>query len=84
MGGSQLPDTNEIENLIMVCEGCHLHVESHRTWAYDNGFLVRQNGVPAAVPLRLYGIKTRGTLVALTDDAAYAPVREAPLPEVER
>jgi hypothetical protein len=78
MGGSQLPDTNEIENLLLLNEDCHLYVESHRTWAYEHGFLVRQGDVPAAVPVRLHGVKTRGSRVVLTDDAAYRPVRDVP------
>lgn len=68
-GGTRRPETNYLSNLLLICGtattpgGCHLAIESNRTWAYDQGFLVRQHHDPATTPV-LY----RGSLVLLGDD----------------
>lgn len=49
MGGSQLPDTNAPQNLLILCLSCHELVESRRTEAYAGGMLVRQDADPAEV-----------------------------------
>jgi hypothetical protein len=82
MGGSQLQDTNDIENALMLDADCHERIESHRSWAYEHGFLVRQNDIPAAVPVALHSLNESAGWMLLTDDAAYRPVEPAALPEV--
>lgn len=55
MGGSRDPLTSSPANGLTLCGGpfngsqCHEHIESHRTWALDHGFLVRQGVDPASV-----------------------------------
>lgn len=45
MGGSRDPRTNDPRNLVLLCgsgvTGCHGEVESNRTRARDEGWLVR-------------------------------------------
>jgi 5-methylcytosine-specific restriction protein A len=89
MGGSKRRDTNGIENLLLLSPDAHARVESERTEAYANGWLVRQNAVPAAVPvlladivaMRLFG-DPLPWFVLLTDDGGYWPVEELNLPGV--
>ncbi len=90
MGGSQLPDTNGVENALMLGAGCHAWVESNRTWAYRHGFIVRQDDIPAAIPVRLYAVACawaaehpakHGLLVQLTEDAGYRPVETVEVPD---
>jgi hypothetical protein len=69
MGGTRRLDTNGLANLVMLCEPCHLRVESHRTEAYLNGWLVPQQADPALVPF-LY----RRRFVLLTELGAVEPV----------
>lgn len=76
MGGSRLDDTNSVENLMLLSPEAHEHVERNRSEAYERGWLVRQDAVPAAVPVVVM-VDGRPALVLLTDDAAYAPVEEA-------
>lgn len=51
MGGTQRIDTNQPQNLILLCgsgtTGCHAWVEQHRTKATLYGFLVSQWHNPA-------------------------------------
>ena len=68
-GGSKRADTNGFPNLLHICNECHLWVESLRTRAGDNGWLVEQGHVPADEPV-LY----RGALVWLRDDGGVDPV----------
>lgn len=55
MGGSRDPLTASPANGLTLCAGpyngnqCHEHIESHRRWALDHGFLVRQGTDPASV-----------------------------------
>jgi 5-methylcytosine-specific restriction enzyme A len=92
MGGSQLPDTSGIENALMLNADCHSWVESNRTWGYRHGFIVRQDELPAAIPVLLYAVRCavnvehppqHGQLSYLTDDAGYRPVESVALPEVD-
>lgn len=69
MGGSRLPETNGIENLLLLDADCHRRVEKERTAGYEGGWLVRQDAAPAEVPVLI-----RGSLVFLTDDGGYRPV----------
>lgn len=54
-GGSSRPDTNLPSNLVLLCgtstTGCHGFCESERDAAREQGWLVRQGGDPAAVPV---------------------------------
>lgn len=40
-------------NIVLLCLDCHTYVESHRTEALDNGWLVRRNSqdLPEEIPL---------------------------------
>jgi len=42
---------NEPENLLLLCEKCHMTVESNRKTAVDNGFLLRESDDPAVSPV---------------------------------
>lgn len=77
MGGSQLPDTNTIVNLLLLDADCHQIIESERTAGYEGGWLVRQGDDPAAVPVLI-----RLNLMLLTEDGGYRPVEDSQLPEV--
>lgn len=50
---------NTAENLLLLCgsgtTGCHGYVESHRTEAYNHGYLVRTGFDPLDVPVLLAG-----------------------------
>lgn len=73
MGGTNEELFNSPANLALLCgsgtTGCHGEVESHRTQAREDGWLVWQSWDPAQAPMRVFG---RG-LVLLTDDWGYAP-----------
>lgn len=75
LGGTKDPAINALSNLLWVCgdgvQGCHGHMESHRTEAYAMGWLVRHGTSPAAVPVHLWD----GRRVLLDDSGgwAYAP-----------
>jgi len=83
MGGSKLPDTNSIENILVLCTEHHEYIERHRRDAYAQGYLVRQNAIPAAVPVVVQPDPDRpGFFALLTDDGQYRPVEDTELPEV--
>lgn len=77
MGGSQLPDTNSIENLLLLDASCHERVESERTAAYAGGWLVRQDDIPAAVAVLVHG----KAWCVLTDDGQYRVVETVEVPD---
>lgn len=52
MGGSSVPEINNIENLLWLCAPCHGQIESSRTQAYIFGWLVRSWDDPAEAPVR--------------------------------
>ena len=54
-GGTRRPDTNLPSNALYVCDACHRRIESQRTEALAAGWLVPQNGLPAAVPVMYRG-----------------------------
>jgi 5-methylcytosine-specific restriction protein A len=64
LGGTSDLSANLPANLLLLCLTHHAEVESHREWALQHGYLVRQGTDPASVPL-LYG----HDWVRLTDDA---------------
>ena len=39
MGGTSRPEINDASNLVLLCQLCHDDVESHRTDAYEAGWL---------------------------------------------
>jgi 5-methylcytosine-specific restriction protein A len=55
MGGSRRPDTNSPCNLLLLCDPCHLTVESSRQISRERGWLVRQEHDPATRPVWLAG-----------------------------
>ena len=54
MGGTSRKETGTASNGLYVHLKCHANVESSRTAALENGWLVSQNSEPADVPVRLY------------------------------
>lgn len=75
MGGSQLPDTNQPQNLLILCTDCHGTVESERFAAYGGGWLVRQKQNPLSVPVLILARS-----VFLTADGRYSTTPDS-LPE---
>ncbi|WP_067428492.1 HNH endonuclease [Nocardioides jensenii] len=74
-GGSSDPATNSPCNLLLVCgtgnedpSTCHGLIESQRTLALANGWLVPQHGDPASTPVLVAG----GATVLLTATGTYA------------
>lgn len=61
MGGSRLPDTDTVVNLICLCEPCHRTVHAHGV--DGEGYLLSANDDPAQTPLLW-----RGRWVRLTTD----------------
>lgn len=80
MGGSSRPEINSPANLLLLCGtatspgGCHAFVESNRTRAYANGWLVRASADPTEVPVLLEG----GDQCLLTDDGGRVEVGDTP------
>ncbi|MFI6168837.1 HNH endonuclease [Nocardia sp. NPDC051052] len=54
-GGSRLPDTNSLSNLLHICAQCHAWIESFREQALALGWLVRQGNSPAEIPVSYRG-----------------------------
>lgn len=56
MGGSKRPDTNQPQNLLVLCgsgtTGCHGWIESHRTQGYEDGIILYDLDDPAEHPYR--------------------------------
>lgn len=50
-GGTKRPEVNHLPNLVLVDEHCHADIESHRTRAYETGWLVHSWDDPATTPL---------------------------------
>ncbi|MGN6162551.1 MAG: HNH endonuclease [Marmoricola sp.] len=71
MGGTTDPAVNTPANLAILCgsgtTGCHGEIESHRTEAYADGWLLHAGQDPADVPVRLRG----GPMIFLTPDGGY-------------
>lgn len=76
MGGDRRADTNELANLLLICgtatTGCHGRIESHREWAYLNGYLLPSSSTPSTIP-----VVYRGDLALLGDDGTITP-KETP------
>ena len=54
MGGTARVAVNSASNLLYLLPDHHERVESNRTWAYQQGFLITQSADPAKVPVRLH------------------------------
>jgi hypothetical protein len=64
-GGTSRPEINSPENLVTLCKPCHRTVESHRTEAYDHGWLVRE-GIDG--PLEIPLVNIHGARFWLTEE----------------
>lgn len=73
MGGTSRPGTNSPSNLLLLCDPCHLSVESGRQISRERGWLVRQEHDPARQPVWLAG---RGWSY-LTHDGQVLPVERS-------
>jgi 5-methylcytosine-specific restriction protein A len=70
MGGTELEDTNDLPNLLLLCPDCHRTVERERSAAYEGGWLVHQDHDPAKVPVLIGASRW----VLLTSDGRYQTV----------
>jgi hypothetical protein len=56
MGGTKRPESNMAANLLVICgsgtTGCHGHIESMRSEAYESGVLLRSMQDPESEPYR--------------------------------
>lgn len=52
MGSTKRPETNLPSNGLMLCADCHRVVEMNRIDSLQRGWVVRQQGDPAEVPVR--------------------------------
>lgn len=69
LGGSKDPLTNTAANGVFICRPCHSDIESNRTRALMDGWLLRQGQDPRDIPV-LY----RGTTWSfLTEDGTVRP-----------
>lgn len=73
LGGSLDVRTNRPTNLVFLARSCHRWLESHREWAREAGWLVRQGVDPASVRLLLPG----RAWVVLSDEGSFVVVGEA-------
>ncbi len=55
MGGTRAPAIHDPANLLHLCSGCHLWVETNRAAALAAGLLVSRYQDPADVPAHLWG-----------------------------
>jgi 5-methylcytosine-specific restriction protein A len=52
MGGTRDIRINKPSSIVVLCRGCHDHIESQRSAALVDGWLVPRAGDPSAVPIR--------------------------------
>lgn len=69
MGGTRRAESNQPQNLLALCTGCHVHVESHRSESLAKGWLVLQREDPATVAVL---VEHGSRWVYLTEDGTYA------------
>lgn len=76
MGGTSDPVANSVSNLMAICgsgtTGCHGWIESHRTEAYTNGWLLYSGQNPGEIPAYIHGKGFR----LLTSEGAYKALWE--------
>lgn len=53
MGGSKDPVCGSPANGIWIHPACHAKIEGWRLWAYDHGYLVKQNHDPRYIPIKI-------------------------------
>lgn len=74
MGGTRRPDTNEPQNLLLLCgsgtTGCHGWIESHRRHGYDTGIILYDRDDPAEFPFQ----DKTGTWWTLTPEGTKHPI----------
>lgn len=84
MGGTSDPRINMPSNLLWVCgdgtRKCHGHMESQRTEAYKNGWLVPRKTDPRLVPVLLWD----GRRVLLDDEGEWILVDPSSTPTEEQ
>lgn len=68
MGSSRRPDTNLPANGLMVCGDCHRFIESNRSVALSNRWLLRQNETPTDIP-----VLRRHVWVLLDNEGGFVP-----------
>lgn len=80
MGGTRDPRINLPSNLVWICEDCHRHIESHRSDAYADGWLIRRGADPASQCL----ITPARMVIVLDSDGGYyiCPMPDVPAVEV--
>lgn len=70
MGGSKDVGTNGLANLVAACRTCHDDIESNRSRALVEGWLVPQGRDPRSVPVLS---RLHGGWVLLSDDGTVTP-----------
>lgn len=74
MGGTNRPDIHDPPNLLLLCRTCHTHIERHRDYAYETGWLVHSWDTPADISIVVWMYRME---VWLEPDGGY---RLYPLP----
>ena len=69
MGGTKRSETGSPVNALYLCHECHAWIESLRSHALRNGWLVKQSDDPA-----LIHVNYRGEISTLTNDGRVIPV----------
>ena len=73
MGGSKNPETGSAANGIWVHPKCHAMIESKRTDAKANGWLVSQYDTPSEKPFKRYNgwfiLKQDGTMTPVNPNS---------------
>lgn len=64
-GGSDLAWINGAANCLFVSWRCHYRIEMHRATSYENGWLVRRNGIETAAAVE---VLYRGRRAFLVDE----------------
>lgn len=54
MGGTSLPSVGGADNGLFLHPRCHDIIESNRSTAYLNGWLVKKSDAPESVPVKLW------------------------------
>lgn len=76
MGGTSDPAINQPPNLVWICLDCHQQIESYRSRAYNDGWLVRRGADPSVTPL----VTLRRDVIVLMPDGS-AVINSGDIPE---
>lgn len=73
MGGTRDPEINSPANLVLLCRRCHNDVESHRSQAIADGWIIPMGSDPGATPVNLPGfgptfLTKEGEYVVMEDE----------------